>query len=168
MKTVKEIIAKRKKFRKRLKKAIFDYGTACNTGNCRYWVDSLPGEKRCSFISGDAEDLRACPGAESCIDFECKYTEADLIAKYDSLVTDNLYLAKNYRDLFVLNWVLEDEEDEEQVEEVEIKLPMYPDHTLISKPNWITVSYHSPTLLERFKKWITNLIQKITEQQMED
>lgn len=111
MRSQKEVFEKRKKLRKRLKKAVYDHGRVRCKENCSYWLSSAPGEDKCIFNSmrgeRDVPQYRGCPDATICSDFTNRYTDEDLENKYLGLVDDQIYLAKNYRDLFILNWFLE-------------------------------------------------------------
>lgn len=117
MRSKKEIIAKRRKLRKRLRKAIYDYGTTENRENCRYWVPGIDKKERCVYNELESPDgekgLRCCPEEGPCLNFKRKYTNEDLEKRYLDRVNDQVYLANNYRDLFILNWVLEDEPESE-------------------------------------------------------
>ena len=111
MRSRREVLEKRKKLRKRLRKAVFEYGEKRITDNCTYWVSSISGCDKCVYNSlrtNENTSLRGCPSAEDCPDFVNRYTEKDLEDKYLKMCDDEVYLAKNYRDLFILNWVLED------------------------------------------------------------
>lgn len=113
MRSRREVLEKRKKLRKKLRKAVFEYGQKRITDNCTYWVSSVSGCDKCVYNSirtNDNNSLRGCPNAEICPDFSNRYIEKDLEDKYLKMCEDEVYLAKNYRDLFILNWVLEDSE----------------------------------------------------------
>ena len=113
MRTRREVLEKRKKLRKRLHKAVFDYGNQQITDNCKFWVSDISGNSKCVYncvTNHEEASLRDCPCADKCLDFSNKYTPELLEEKYLKMADDNVYLARNYRDLFILNWVLEESE----------------------------------------------------------
>lgn len=111
MRTATDIFLKRKKLRKKLHSAVFDYGKSQITENCKHWITQIERKQNCVFLcKTESGDLRGCPNAKECRDFENRYTNIDLEEKYKKLSTDDDYLARNYRDLFILNWVLGESE----------------------------------------------------------
>ena len=114
MRSRREVLEKRKKLRKKLRKAVYDYGEKRITENCSFWVSGISGCDKCVYNSvkypSQDNNLRPCNDASLCPDFKNKYSEKDLEDKYLKMCEDEIYLAKNYRDLFILNWVLEDSE----------------------------------------------------------
>ncbi len=169
MRSRREAVAKLKKLRKRFRKAIFDYGQQKETDNCKYWVSSIPGTDKCVYLAGGS--LRPCPSSCTCPDFETKYTEQDLQEKYESLVMDNEYLARKYRDLFVMNWLLSDEPDLDVADELddteggtgELSLPMLteePSPVLVSTNMWLSLSTEKISIQERFMLWIMQIFKK--------
>jgi hypothetical protein len=108
-----EVIQKRKKFLKRLRKRVYERGSQKTSGNCKYWVDSIPGDAKCTFniaMHTGNKGLRECPHALECQDFFGRYTGEDLEKKFRALSVDDNYLAQNYRDLLWMNWMLESPE----------------------------------------------------------
>ena len=113
MRSLKEIIKKRKKLRARLKEALKTQSSLKIKDNCKYWVPSIAEEAKCVFNKvNNNGDCRTCPNSENCADFTKRWTDADIDAKYETLSKDKNYLARGYRDLFILEWVLEGENEE--------------------------------------------------------
>lgn len=114
MRSPKEVIRKRKKLRRRLHNALYIQSKQKKKENCKFWTQAMPEPCKCVYPSLNNQPPRECPNAVECPDFKNRWGASDVEERYLRLVNDNNYLAKNYRDLFILNWMLEDDADEEE------------------------------------------------------
>lgn len=116
MRSVKEIIKKRKKLRNRLLRALIKQSQQKKTENCKFWITDLPEPCKCVYpkINDVKGETRDCPNAKECPDFQAKWGTKDVHEKYLRLKDDDAYLARNFRDLFILNWVLGQEVEEKK------------------------------------------------------
>jgi hypothetical protein len=111
MRDIKEIQGKQRKLRRKLLKSLLKQSKEKTKDNCKYWIRDMPEPCKCVYPALNNQPSRECPMATECPDFVSKWSQKDVHEKYLRIIKDDNYLSRSYPALFIINWVLNKEEN---------------------------------------------------------